>query len=61
MIILALAQGRIQDFIGEPDLKDCQTALTPLMNTFYCIFKLQFEKNPKFMLKNKSKIHLDIK
>ena len=54
-------QGRIQDFFGGPDLKDCQTALTPLMNTFYCIFKLQFEKNPKFMLKNKSKVHLDIK
>ena len=44
-----LNQCRIQDFIGDVDLKNCQTAQTPLMNTFYCTFKLQFEKNSKFM------------
>ena len=43
------AQCRIQDFTGDVDLKNCQTAQTPLMNSFYCIFKLQFEKNTKFM------------
>ena len=41
-------QGRIQDFIGEPDLKDCQTALTPLMNTFIAFLSyVQFEKKYK--------------
>ena len=40
-IQVCLTRGRIQNLISEPDLKDCQTALTPLMNTFYCIFKLQ--------------------
>ena len=42
-------QCRIQDFIGDVDLKNCQTAQTPLVNTFYCNFKLQFEKITNFI------------